>query len=326
MSAPAGAFLASNMKVTALFLSASLFIFTACHSKKPATVSATPESTRLEVYVTNYPLKYFTERLAGQEVDIVFPAPKDQDPAFWQPTDAQITDFQRADLIVMNGATYSKWAEKVTLPEDKIVDTSLGFKDRFIVIKNAVTHSHGKQGMHSHDGTSFTTWIDFQQAILQVDTLDEALKRLKPDSIELFAQDFDLLKKDLLALDMRMETVGKKLAGRPLVASHPVYQYWARRYNINLQHVLWEPEEVPTDAQMDDLKAILATHPAKWMVWEGEPAKESVEKLKAIGVFSAVFDPCANTPDKGDFLSVMKANVSNMEKLVATLDEDVKKN
>jgi zinc transport system substrate-binding protein len=314
------------MKVTALLLSAALFILTACHSKKPAPVSAIPESSRLEVYVANYPLKYFTERLAGQEVDIVFPAPKDQDPAFWQPTDAQITDFQRADLIVMNGATYSKWAEKVTLPEDRIVDTSLGFKDRFIVIKNAVTHSHGKQGMHSHDGTSFTTWIDFQQAILQADTLDEALKRLKSESIELFAQDFDLLKKDLLALDTRMEAVGKKLAGRPLVASHPIYQYWARRYHINLQHVLWEPEEVPTDAQMNDLKAILASHPAKWMVWEGEPAKESVEKLKAIGVSSAVFDPCANTPDKGDFLSFMKANVANMEKLASALDEDVKRN
>jgi zinc transport system substrate-binding protein len=312
------------MKVRPLLSSAALLILAACNGKKPAAVSAAPPESRLEVYVTNYPLEYFAERLAGQEVDIVFPAPKDQDPAFWQPTDSQITDFQRADLIVMNGATYSKWAEKVTLPEDRIVDTSLGFKDRFIVMKNAVTHSHGKQGTHSHDGISFTTWIDFQQAIEQADALAEALKRLKPESIELFAQDFDLLKKDLLALDTRMEAVGKRLAGRPLVASHPVYQYWARRYNINLQHVLWEPEEVPTEAQMNDLKAILANHPAKWMIWEGEPAKQSVEKLKAIGVSSAVFDPCANTPEKGDFLSVMEANVSSMEKLVSSLDEDVK--
>ncbi len=252
---------------------------------------------------------------------MVFPAPKDQDPAFWQPTDEQITAFQQADLIVMNGATYSKWAEKVTLPEDKIVDTSLAFKDRFIVLKNAVTHSHGKQGMHSHDGIVFTTWIDFQQAILQADALCEALKRLKPDNIELFAQDFDLLKKDLLALDTRMVAVGKKLAGRPLMVSHPIYQYWARRYNLNIQHVLWEPEEVPTDAQMDDLKKVLATHPAKWMVWEGEPAKESVAKLKAIGLESAVFAPCENTPDKGDFLSVMKANVADMERVVSVLDQ-----
>jgi len=311
------------MKILVPVLLAAL-ILTACGPKKSARNAASNEAEKHalpQVYVANYPLKYFTERLAGQEVEAVFPGPKEQDPAFWQPTDEQIEAYQQADLIVMNGATYSKWAEKVTLPGDKIVDTSLAFKNQFIVVKNAVTHSHGKQGMHSHDGVSFTTWIDFQQAIQQADALCEALKRLKPEGIELFAQDFDLLKKDLLALDTRMLAVGKKLAGRPLMVSHPIYQYWARRYGLNIQHVLWEPEEVPSDEQMNELKTILANHPAKWMIWEGEPAKESVDKLKAIGLQSAVFAPCENVPDKGDFLSVMKANVADMERMESILDE-----
>ncbi len=240
--------------------------------------------------------------------------PADADPAFWQPSDAQIGDLQAADLLLMNGATYSKWAEKVTLPESKLIDTSASFGNQLITVKSTVTHSHGKQGEHSHDGTAFTTWLDFQQAIAQADAVCEALKRVKPESIELFALNFDLLKKDLLALDTRMLAVGKKLANQPMVASHPVYQYWARRYGINLEAVLWEPEVVPTDAQLEDLKKILATHPAKWMVWEGEPAKESVAKLKALGLESVVFDPCANAPEHGDFLSVMKGNVAAMER------------
>jgi zinc transport system substrate-binding protein len=93
-----------------------------------------------------------------------------------------------------------------------------------------------------------------------------------------------------------------------------VYHYFARRYALNLQAVLWEPETVPDDKAMEELKAILAKHPAKWMIWEGEPAKESVAKLDAIGVKSVVFDPCGNVPDAGDFLSVMKANVEALEK------------
>jgi zinc transport system substrate-binding protein len=112
-----------------------------------------------------------------------------------------------------------------------------------------------------------------------------------------------------------MIAVGKSIGGKPIVASHPIYQYWARRYGISLEAVLWEPEVVPTDEQMEGLKAILATHPAKWMVWEGKPAKESVAKLAAIGVSGVVFDPCSNVPDEGDFLSVMRANVTNMEKM-----------
>ena len=271
-----------------------------------------------KIHVANYPLAYFTSRIGGHEIDVVFDAPKDADPAFWQPTDDQIAAMQKSDLIVMNGAGYSKWAEQVTLPEAKVLDTSSAFRDKFMVVKSAVTHSHGKQGEHSHDGTSFTTWIDFQQAILQADVICEALKRLKPDAeaVEQFALGFDSLKTDLLALDSRMVAVGSKLGDRPVVASHPVYQYWARRYRINLQSVHREPEEVPTAAPMADLQKILEGHPATVIIWEAEPAKESAEKLKGINMDSVVFDPCANTPRSGDFLSVMRDNVARLEKIV----------
>ena len=84
---------------------------------------------------------------------------------------------------------------------------------------------------------------------------------------------------------------------------------------MNLKDVLWEPEDVPTAEQMDTLKKILATHPAKWMIWEGEPAKESAAKIATLGLQSVVFDPCSNVPESGDFMSVMKANVASVEQM-----------
>ena len=272
--------------------------------------------TKLRVHVANYPLKYFAERIGGSHLEVSFPAPKDQDPAFWQPSDDQILAYQKADLVLMNGATYSKWAEKTTLPRTKTVDSSSSFKDKLIVIANAVTHSHGTAGMHSHDGISFTTWIDFQQAIAQARAVSEALGKKRPHAKADFDAGFTALKADLEALDARLLVVGKKLARQPVAASHPVYHYLARRYDLNLKEVLWEPEEVPTAEQMQDLQKLLSTHPAKWMIWEGEPAKESVAKIAAIGLQSTVFDPCANVPASGDFLTVMKANVANMDKIV----------
>jgi zinc transport system substrate-binding protein len=49
------------------------------------------------------------------------------------------------------------------------------------------------------------------------------------------------------------------------------------------------------------------------MIWEGKPTKESAEGLKAIGVDRLVFNPCGNTPDQGDFLSVMRQNLENLK-------------
>ena len=42
-------------------------------------------TSKLTVYVVNYPLKYFAERIAGEHARVVFPAPRDVDPAFWNP-------------------------------------------------------------------------------------------------------------------------------------------------------------------------------------------------------------------------------------------------
>jgi zinc transport system substrate-binding protein len=274
-----------------------------------------PLSGPIQIQAANYPVAYLADRIGGSEVQVHFLAPGDEDPAFWQPTESDITALQKADLIVLNGATYSKWLDKVTLPESKTLDTSAGFKSSYIEVKEAATHSHGKTGEHSHAGIAFTTWIDFKQALQQADAIRAELQRIRPEQIELFALNYDLLKNDLQALDTEMDAIAKKIGSQPVVASHPVYQYWARRYAINLQAVHWEPETVPDDAAMADLQKLLTTHAAKWMVWEGDPAKESVAKLAAIGVQSVVFDPCGNKPEKGNWLDVMKANLAEMKKV-----------
>ncbi|MFZ4767171.1 MAG: metal ABC transporter substrate-binding protein [Roseimicrobium sp.] len=270
---------------------------------------------KLLVAVANEPLKYFAEKIGDDHVQVIFPAPADEDPAFWQPKDADIAAYQSADLILMNGATYSKWAEKATLPRAKTIDTSASFKKSFIIIKEASTHSHGPGGEHSHAGTAFTTWIDCQQAIAQAQAVRDALVKKRPAAQADFDKEFNELREDLLKIDKRLLAVGKALNGQPLVASHPVYQYLARRYGLNLKEVLWEPEAIPTDKQMAELQAILAKHPAKWMIWEGEPAKESVEKIAALGLQSTVFAPSGNAPDRGEWLEAMQRNVKALERV-----------
>jgi len=292
-------------------------LLASCGKETQGKLNSVPPTTsgKPQVYVANYPLKYFAERIGADRVDVHFPAPGDEDPAFWQPDDATIAKYQNADLILMNGATYSKWADKATLPEAKITDTSSSFAKEYIEIKSDSTHSHGPGGEHSHAGTAFTTWIDLQQAIQQASTTSNALQAVAPPgSVEPMKAAFTTLKSELDALDQRLLAVGKRIGNAPLVTSHPVYHYLARRYSLNLQSVLWEPDTMPDDKAMEDLKAILAKHPAKWMIWEGEPAKESVAKLEAIGVKSLVFDPCGNVPESGDLMSVMKANVEALEK------------
>jgi zinc transport system substrate-binding protein len=279
----------------------------------PASWAGSNSTGKLTVYVVNYPLQYFAERIGVEHVNVVFPAPADVDPAYWMPDTQTIAAYQQADLILLNGANYARWLNKATLPRSRMVNTSAGFKDQYIEAAEILTHSHGSEGEHAHESLAFTTWIDFILAARQAKAIAEALSRKRPDLRDVFQKNYAALEQDLKALDRTIEQVVSKDRVQPLVVSHPVYDYFVRRYALNIKSVHWEPDETPTNEQMMELNSILKEHAAKWMIWEGKPMKESVERLKSIGVDSLVFDPCGNTPDQGDFLSVMRQNVENLK-------------
>jgi len=271
---------------------------------------------KLTIYTVNYPLAYFAERLAGDLATVTFPAPADVDPAFWTPDTETIAAYQRADLILLNGADYAKWTSTVSLPRSRLVDTSSGFRDAYIQVGGGITHSHGPGGEHSHGGVAFTTWLDLDQAAQQAEAIARALARKLPEAKEQIERNLEVLKADLLRLDARISEIARREPGRPLLASHPVYQYFARRYGLNLKSVMWEPDEVPSEGQWAKLKGMLGEHAATWMLWEDEPAQESVERLRALGVESVVIDPCAHRPARGDFLTVMSDNADHLDQTV----------
>lgn len=265
------------------------------------------------VAVANYPLKYFAEQIVGDDIEVIFPIPSDIDPAFWIPEPNGVLAFQSADVILLNGATYSKWLDKVTLLRRKKVNTSEGFKEQYIQIQDFTTHRHGPQGKHAHAGLAFTTWIDFQQAIQQAEAIRNTVTKLLPEQEKHFGTNFLALKTDLLNVDRRIEEIVNRKRVQPLLASHPVYDYFARRYGLNIRSVLWEPEIVPNARQWVELENIIKEHPAKWMIWEGDPHPDSIARLESLGIGSVVFDPAGHVPDNGDFLSVMHQNVQNLQ-------------
>jgi zinc transport system substrate-binding protein len=280
-------------------------------SKGEAGGAAGPEAA-LSVYVVNYPLMYFAERIGGEAVDVRFPVPGDEDPAYWSPGAEDVGAYQEADLVLLNGAGYAGWVSKVSLPSARMVDTGKPLADRFIEIEEHVTHTHGPEGKHAHGGLAFTTWLDPALAVEQARAVKDALAVRRATQGSRFEERFKLLEKDLRALDQRMETMVAGNREQPLVFSHPVYQYFHRRYRLNGKSVHWEPDEIPDEEKLAGLKELLATHPARWMVWEAPPLPETIVKLEEMGVRSVVFDPCGNVPERGDYLDVMRRNAENL--------------
>jgi len=300
-----------------------LMILAACGGADPEPTApvATDAPDRLLVYTVNYPVAYFAERLGGDLVDVVFPAPPDEDPAFWSPGPDTIAAYQGADVIMLNGAGYAKWVERATLPSSKLVDTSAGFADRYIELEGTVTHSHGPEGDHEHRGWAFTTWLDPTLAVEQARSVADALSSTIPTAAAEIEERFTNLEADLMTLDARLKTAAKNIGDEPLLFSHPVYQYLIQRYGLNGVQLHWEPDEAPDGKMWSELGHVLDHDAARWMLWEGEPMETTIAALDERGIASVVFSPSANVPSEGDWMTVMTENAEVMESIAATVGD-----
>ncbi len=270
---------------------------------------------KVKVVSVNYPLHYFAERIATDSFALDYLVAPGVDPAFWEPGDEALMAFQKADIVIRNGADYAKWMNVVTLPSTTMVDTSRAFSDRLIKVEGGA-HSHGDGAVHSHAGTAFTTWIDFSQAAIQAEAIAKRMTRYAPAEAKEIAENLAALKVDFGELDQKMKSLGKKLNGQSFVVSHPIYQYWARAYGVKVDSLEWEPDMALGEKEIADLKAVISQASPQWMIWEGEPTKGNVEVLAQLGLSSLVFSPAANRPGEGDWLTVMHQNIKNLEKVL----------
>ncbi|MDW7692436.1 metal ABC transporter substrate-binding protein [Flammeovirgaceae bacterium SG7u.111] len=299
-----------------LILALIVLFFTACsQGKKEEQAEVTEAKAKKVIAVTNYPIYYFTSRIVGEKAEVIFPMADSGDPAYWDPKPEAIAHMQDADLVLLNGADYEKWLNKVSLGSSSLFNTSEGFKENYIEVENMVTHTHGDEEEHSHAGIDFTLWLDFSQAAQQAEAIAAKLAELMPEDKTTIEENAQTLVAELMALDKEVITIVAGKEEMPLVVSHPVYSYFTRKYGLNVESRHWEPGQMPSDHAWEHFDELLETHPAKWMLWEGTPDQAIVDKLAEKGVSSAVFAPCAGKPDSGDFMSVMQENIERLKKV-----------
>jgi zinc transport system substrate-binding protein len=286
-----------------LLLISTVFVLASC-GKRDSSPSTPPPAGKV-VLTTFYPTQYFAQRIAGDHLSIGCPLPADADPIHWSPDSATIQKYQSADLIIINGANFEKWIATASLPESRIINTSKSFEQDFIKFEGTSAHRHGKEGEdHAHTGTDGHTWLDPNNAKIQAATIHQALAKMWPAHATDFEKNFQNLVTDLDALDEALKEIDP---ATPLLASHPAYNYLARRYGWKMSNLDLDPDALqPKDA-------IPADHPAKIILWESAPRELASALLeKQHGLKSIVFSP-AEQQGEQDYLATMKANIERLK-------------
>ena len=270
-----------------------------------ATLSVNAQD-RPQVVAVNDPLAFFAERLLSDEADVVFPVPADVDPSFWRPSISDISTIQSADLILLNGAGFATWVDRVSLPRSKVVNTTAALKDRFIVTES-ITHSHGDGGEHSHEGLASYTWLDPQLALAQAEAVARAIVTRELAPARLVEQRLSDLAAELTALDVAALEAFASLEGVAMIATHPRYHYLERRYGLSITSLEWEAGAMPTAEQLAELGTLVADTGANILLWEAAPPQQALDAVAALNLRSVVFPPLAHRSDGGYLAAFQRA-------------------
>ena len=268
------------------------------------------------IVADSYPMAYFAERLTGDAAEVRLAVPAGRDPSSWRPGLADIVAIQAADLIVLNGAGLSDWTSRAALPRARTVETGRGLEDELIAT-DTITHSHGEEGSHSHEGVATHTWLDLALAARQAETLAAAIARAVPDAPVDAA--LAALLADLATLD---ETGDALVTGTPVpvLASHPRYEYLGHAYGFDIAALDWTAGVAPDAGQIAELEARMMDTGARLLIWEVDPPAETREAIAALGLAQAVVPSLAMPPVTGDFLSGFREGVAELDAALASLD------
>jgi zinc transport system substrate-binding protein len=293
-----------------------------CQPQRPSDVRAKLSSDNLQsaesrplVFVSNSFLREAVNTIAGTRVELLYLLPPNLDPTTWKPTTDDLEKMQRARLLVLNGAEFEPWVAGVALPSSRMLRTANAFMDQWIKTE-AVVHSHGPGGEHSHAGVASTTWLDFELAKLQTNSVRERLEQLVPEAADDFKKGCDEFNAQLSELDQQMRLLATKLGTRPLLVSHLFHEYWAKRYGLNARAVHWDPTNAPGTEGTDELQRALKDFSAELFLWESTPSEVNVELLGQRGIKSVVFSPAANLPDNESWLEAMRRNMRELEQAI----------
>jgi ABC-type Zn uptake system ZnuABC Zn-binding protein ZnuA len=186
-----------------------------------------------------------TKVIGGELVDIQCIVPIGGDPHLYDPTPRDAKLVASAQLILKNGLTFEGWL-------NELIENSGTKAKNILVTKNIqpITSQTYKNSADPH------AWMDVQNGMIYAKNIKDALVELAPEHKKDFEKNYQLYIQELEALDQyiiqQLNRIPKE--NRILITSHDAFQYFGRRYGVQLEAILGTSTDA--EAQTSDIRRL----------------------------------------------------------------------
>lgn len=331
-----------------LSIIALLLLLAACGNKEQTKEKVEVEGNEdlISVYTTVYPLQYFTERIGGDAVDVQSIYPPGADEHTFDPTQKNMMALADSDLFFYIGLGLEGFVEnaektlkgehvKMIAVADTIPEESLGEgHDHGEEEHESDGHEeeehesheqdHEENDSHDHDDHEHSefdphVWMSPVSSIELATVIKDSLIEASPEKKDMFNENFEGLKEDLLALDLKFKDMSSNASTKTFFVSHAAFGYIADTYGLEQVAVAGlNSQSEPSQKELASLVKYAKAHDVKYVLFEQNVSSKLTEVIrKEIGADSLMLHNLGvltseDVENKADYLSLMEYNIATL--------------
>jgi zinc transport system substrate-binding protein len=189
------------------------------------------EQEKITIVASFYPLYEFASRVVGDRAEVSSLVPAGVEPHDWEPTAEDVSRGRAADVLVINGAGFERWADDI---EAKVIaNTSEGIEFNYEGGKE-VDDDHGHEDA-TGGGVNPHIWLDPILAKHQIDKIRNMMASSDPVNADYYNQNADRFTAELDSLDAFIRSELADCDKSDFIAFHDAFTYFSERYGLR-QH------------------------------------------------------------------------------------------
>jgi len=207
--------------------------------------NALPAQSKLKIIATASMIADMATNIAGDKMEIECIVPIGGDPHLHEPTPRDAILVSKANMVLMNGLTFEGWLSE-------LIDNS-GTNAETVLVTEGIRAVESLTYENSADPHA---WMDVSNGLIYIKNIKDAFIKIDPENQSTYEANHEAYKKKLEELDQLIidliKTIPKER--RILITSHDAFQYYGRRYGIQLEAILGTSTDA--DVQTSDIMRI----------------------------------------------------------------------
>lgn len=298
--------------LSAAVLSLSLLTgMTACANSGSKVDANAQADGKLNVYTSFYPMYDFAKKVGGDMITLTNLVPAGTEPHDWEPTAADITALESADVFLYNGAGMEHWVDKVLGSISKeglvVVEASKGI---------SMLEGHAEEGEEAMPFDPHV-WLDPKYAKVEMENIKNALTKADPANKDAYEQNFTSAAAELDKLDKEFTDTLSPLPNKDIIVAHQAFGYLCASYGLNQVAIEGlSADSEPDPAKMSDIITFAKEQKIKVIFFEELVSPKVAETIAdAIGAKTDVLNPLEGLTDEQlaageDYCSIMRENLA----------------